>query len=265
MIDFADAPLPPGRSAIFGTVFNDINGNGIQDSNEIGVPGVSIALNGAFAASANTSTDGYYVFGDLVPGFYVVRETKPDGLISTTPDTVFVVAFADLVHRVNFGDRSPDLWAFVHGSVFDDFDGDGTQELGEQGIPGVSVSVGGLSKSTDGNGAYSFAVSSEGPIIVTETDLPGHLSTTPNTVSTDVVFGGSYTVDFGDLAPHGSTICGTVFNDTNGNGAHDAVEPGIPGVVVSLSGAVASSEITGANGFFRFDRSCRRALHRKRD
>lgn len=57
----------------------DLNGNGLQDSGEGGVPGVHIALmrNGEVAAETVSDQYGYYVFEAIYPGEYTLRVTAP--------------------------------------------------------------------------------------------------------------------------------------------------------------------------------------------
>ena len=40
----ADAPAAPSAATVRGTVFNDLNGNGRQDTGEPGIPGVKISV-----------------------------------------------------------------------------------------------------------------------------------------------------------------------------------------------------------------------------
>lgn len=70
---------------VSGTVFLDLNNNGIQDPNgDVGIANVALVLNGTTASgqavSMNTVTDaqGHYVFVGLLPGTYTVTEpTQP--------------------------------------------------------------------------------------------------------------------------------------------------------------------------------------------
>ena len=57
----------------------DLNGNGLQDGEEGGVPGVTIELVRAERIVASTVTDqyGYYVFEELYPAEYTLRVTWP--------------------------------------------------------------------------------------------------------------------------------------------------------------------------------------------
>ena len=67
----------PGRLGDF--CWLDLNGNGLQDGDEGGIPGVTIELmrNGTVAATAVSDQYGYYVIKDLYPGEYTLRVIAP--------------------------------------------------------------------------------------------------------------------------------------------------------------------------------------------
>ena len=86
--------LPPCTSGIGDFVWHDLNRNGIQDSGEPGIDGVTVQLRNADGAllfgSTTTNTDptgfahGYYQFTGLCGGAYtVVIQTPPTGLTPT--------------------------------------------------------------------------------------------------------------------------------------------------------------------------------------
>ncbi len=74
------------KASIGDFVFDDVDGDGTQDSGEPGISGVKVELlNAAGAVVATTTTDsnGKYLFDNLVPGTYSVRFTTPSGLEPT--------------------------------------------------------------------------------------------------------------------------------------------------------------------------------------
>jgi hypothetical protein len=93
---------PPGgpNGSVTGLVFLDNNGNGAQDSNEPGLPGVSVlvtAANGQIVSAVTDST-GVYTVSGVAPGAAtvdVVNSTLPPNLVQTAgtdPSSVVVPA-----------------------------------------------------------------------------------------------------------------------------------------------------------------------------
>ena len=82
-------PFDDGDTAKLGDyVWNDYNRNGIQDSTESGIAGVSVALfdsTGTKIKETTTDTDGRYLFDQLAAGEYSVGFEKPSGFSFTTP------------------------------------------------------------------------------------------------------------------------------------------------------------------------------------
>lgn len=126
--------------------------------------------------------------------------------------------------------------SMIFGTVYHDVDANGALDVGEPGLANAKVSLVGLSRETTTNsyGVYYLPVP-PGSYTVRETDPPGYLSTTANTVNVTVSSGGASQVDFGDRSgsPVGF-IRGTVYDDLDADGAMTGGEAGIPGVLLSL-------------------------------
>ena len=76
---------PTASSSIGDLVFLDPNGNGAQDTNEPGVPGVTVTLlnaGGFVVATTTTDASGNYLFPGLPAGTYTVRVTDTDGVLN---------------------------------------------------------------------------------------------------------------------------------------------------------------------------------------
>jgi len=68
-------------------VWNDLNGNGVQDSGEPGLGGVQVTLvtsTGVVVATQTTTETGHFLFENVVPGSYYIEFATPSGLIPTT-------------------------------------------------------------------------------------------------------------------------------------------------------------------------------------
>ena len=78
-------------------VWIDANGNGLQDSDEFGMPGINVTLvggSGNYVADQSTDADGFYRFEDLLPGSYSVENEIPDEYIFTPTVTINTFNFA---------------------------------------------------------------------------------------------------------------------------------------------------------------------------
>jgi gliding motility-associated-like protein len=170
-----------------------------------------------------------------------------------------------------------------------DVNGDGVQDAGEPGLPGLTVTLSGndfcgappaVAVATDlGGGIYEFAgVNPSGPAGYTINFdlLTGYQRTSPNETSDaldsdPVIASGNVTsvdvegdglvAELADIDAgywQFSTLSDFVFEDINGNGVNDG-EPGIDGVTVTLSGFdgdgdnVMIVDVTAGGGFYEFD------------
>ena len=188
----------PSAATIYGTVFDDLNGNGIQDVGEAGLPDVTVTLDGSI--SFTTDAQGGYYFVVTESGAHRVIEENPAGYFSTTPDEVHLNVILGDSYLLNFGDAgNGSEFAAIWGTVFDDADSDGAWDAGEFGLPGVTVTRDGLEPlTTNAYGGFTFVIHLAGEHLLVESDLPGYLSTTPNRVTVQVTTGHQYRVNFGD-------------------------------------------------------------------
>lgn len=206
-----------GNAFIGDFVWNDLNGNGIQDAGEPGINGVTVTL--TFPDGTTTSTvtafynnhNGYYDFKNLGPATYKVTFTTPAGFTPTVSNAgandsldsdpvnneVFVVIAS------NQSDFTVDA-GYVAGTpgnlrlgnqVWNDFDGDGKRDSNEPGIGNVTVT---LYRDDDGDnlpdgpeiattvtdvyGRYLFTELTPGRYIASIPLLPGY-SQSPNTTT----------------------------------------------------------------------------------
>ncbi|HEX9089896.1 MAG TPA: SdrD B-like domain-containing protein, partial [Anaerolineales bacterium] len=95
---------------------------------------------------------------------------------------------------------SPNL-ANIYGLVYEDTNGNGVKDPGENGIPDVVITMDGfVTATTASDGWYNFITAAEGMHTLVESDPVGYFSTTPNEVQVFVSLGNSYRVDYGDFA-----------------------------------------------------------------
>src|SRR5206468_3005773 len=67
-------------------VWQDTNGNGLQDSGEPGINNVTVNLlqGSTVVATTTTNSSGIYGFTGLTPGSYTVQFVAPSGYVFTT-------------------------------------------------------------------------------------------------------------------------------------------------------------------------------------
>ena len=241
-------------------VFQDTNGNGVQDPGEPGLPGVTVRVtdSGGKVQTGVTDANGDVTIPGVLAGtatVTVVESTLPAGVTAQTagvnPSTVQVTS--GQTADAGFDGYQPR--GVLTGLVWRDDNGDGIKDPSEIVLPGVTVTItdqfGKVTVvKTDANGQYSAIVAS-GPVTVVYTAPDNTRLTTNNDNQTVTVpTGGSVrAVDVG-YQPLTGGLTGTVFNDSNANGLKDAGEVGIPGATVTITDAKGKviTLVTDANG-----------------
>jgi RHS repeat-associated protein/uncharacterized repeat protein (TIGR01451 family) len=109
----SETVVPPLHIA--GTVFVDANANGLLDSGEAGLGGVTLTLHDAFnnfVATQDSASDGSYRFDGLVSGAYTVVETVLHCYGTSTPSALPVDVGAQAVDGQDFGLIENEAWQF---------------------------------------------------------------------------------------------------------------------------------------------------------
>ena len=134
---------------ISGTVFEDLDEDGLEEAGEGGFQGVTLDLiddMGNVIATAITDANGDYTFPDVPDGNYTVSVTDAAGILdnyrlTSGLDTLPVTMAGAPVTDVDFGYvRNPDT-ASIGDTVFFDANRDGIQNGSESGIGGVNVEL----------------------------------------------------------------------------------------------------------------------------
>ncbi len=244
-------------------VFQDTNGNGVQDPGEPGIQGVTVRVTdaGGKILTGVTDANGDVTIPGVIAGTATVTvdvTTLPPGLASQTagvnPSTVTVTT--GQTADAGFDGYQPR--GTVGGLVWRDDNGDGIRDPNEPVFPGITVTItdqfGKVTTVVTGpDGRYSAPVAS-GPVTVVYTDPVNHRLTTNNNTQTVTVptNGNVNAVDVG-YQPLTGGLEGRVFFDTNANGVQDPGEPGVPDVTVTITdakGAVVTLK-TDANGDYK--------------
>jgi hypothetical protein len=239
--------LPRPVSVISGVTFTDLNGNGLVDADEPGLPGMNVSLSsGAGELLSTTTTDqtGAYTFSDLSAGLYLVAASIAGEPLPGISAEVNVEAGLD--YTANFG-FVPSLTGTVSGGVWADADGDGSRSAEESGLGGMNV----ILLNADGeliaeavtadDGTYSLADVALGDYIVKLNDVPGGLAATfdpdgelDNQTAVTVTEAGAQ-ADFGYQVMSSSVISGLVWLETGNFGTRDSGETGLARATVRLS------------------------------
>jgi len=218
-----------------------------------GVP-TSIALGSFTDPSGKGPYAVLVIWGDGSPNsaFSVSTAGSLGSLTHTFTTTIHSFTTTILVSDASGDVSKPAVFGVgavgVSGTVFEDDNGDGSQDNGEIGLGGVQVyadlgNVGSFVSGdptaiTDGNGVYTLEGLAAGNYIIRQIIPSGYAQTYPANglgFHVTLVFHQVLpTQNFGDKFTQGaqSYITGTVFNDANGDGAQDNGEAGLAGVQV---------------------------------
>ena len=108
-VDFGNFTL----ITLSGQKFHDLDGDGVKEAGESGLPGwtiqLDIAANGTVDATAVTDALGNYSFANLGPGAYRIREVQQSGWTQTTANPADIVAVSGTnVSGIDFGNDQID-------------------------------------------------------------------------------------------------------------------------------------------------------------
>ncbi|MFK7958259.1 MAG: SdrD B-like domain-containing protein [Lysobacterales bacterium] len=261
-------------------VWNDLNGDGVQDTGEPGLEGVTVFIDANASGTPDggeaqdvTDSDGEYGLFNLDAGTYQVNvdaTTLPSGFVltgGTAPIDVSVFAGED-ARGVDFGYQQQD--ATIGDRVFNDLGGNGVDDQGDPGLSGVTVFIDANSNgvldgseaftTTDGNGAYDLTALPLGSYTVTvdATTVPTGFVLTTNdaSIAVSLTAGEDFNdADFGYQQAN-AQIGDLIWDDLNANGVFDNAEPGLNGVLVfadlNLNGIADSGEpmdVTVSGGY----------------
>jgi protocatechuate 3,4-dioxygenase beta subunit len=288
--DYDFGELLPG--GISGYVYADDNNDGVYDSSELPIAGVTLALLDATGTATGETTvtdiNGYYEFTNLAPGVYGVIETQPsgyyDGLdtagsaggVAQNPGdkiTGATIGSGTFATDYNFGELRP---GGLSGYVYVDEDNDGVFDASEAPIAGVTLALldasgtaTGATTVTDANGYYEFTNLEPGTYGVIETQPTGYqdgldsagsaggVAHNPGDKITGAVIGSNeFATDynFGELQP--GQLSGRVFVDYDGDDVLDYNERALEGVTIRLlndEGVKVAETTTDSDGRYTFD------------
>ncbi|MEX0678238.1 MAG: SdrD B-like domain-containing protein [Pirellulales bacterium] len=275
--------------SISGYVHVSDTGDCLNDPTAQPLSGVTIYLldgAGNVIGTTQTNDDGFYIFDNLPPGTYGVREVQPEGYLDgleyvgsaggTLADDlitgVVLISGVDAV-EYDFCELPP---SGISGYVYLDLDNDGVKDPGEVGIGGVTVFLKdaggrptGATAVTDANGYYQFTGLYPGTYGVGELQPAGYLdgldspgsaggfAMNPGDMITGAVLAaGVVAVDynFGELLP--VSISGYVHVDDTGDCENNPDALPLSGVTIHLldsAGNIIATTQTNDDGFYVFN------------
>ena len=263
---------------VHGIKFEDLNGDGRYQLEEQALSNWTIELDinsdGVVDLTTLTDAQGNYRFPSVPPGdisvqplTLTIREVPQAGWFQTKPKMEHRFAMkSGLVVTADFGNfRVFD----IHGSKFDDVDGNGDRRAGEPGLEGweIRLDFGSdgsieLRTTTDSNGAYLFedAVPSDFSLLpltvtISEEERPGYTRTVPpDHRPVPIQSGQDIELDFGNF--QNMTLAGRKFHDENENGLLDSGESGLRNWTIQMDldsdGVFDETTTTGPDGFYEF-------------
>lgn len=280
-------------SAISDYVWEDLDGNGIQDAGEPGINGASVSLfdlNDELVATAVADENGLYVFDGLIPGQYYLQFLAPEDYVFTQQDQgdndvvdsdadasgltgVIALTSGQVDTTQDAGILQP---AFIGDYIWEDANFDGIQDIDEAGLADMPVDLFDLngnlvaSTTTDVWGYYSFSVM-PGSYYVQFTAPEGYYFTAQNqgtdpTLDSDADAWGATAVftlvsgqadfDYDAGVYLGLSIGDYAWEDLNADGIQDFDETGLPDVTVNLFDSLnnlIATTLTDITGFYQFD------------
>ena len=185
-------------------VFDDLDGDGIEDGGEPGLAGVDVSVVDSAGAphDLSTSASGDATLIGAPIGDATITYSTPSGMALTTGNDVQIVTVVD---STNVAGAVVGYEAVPTGSlgghVFTDEDGNGIEDGADTGLEGVNVSVtdanGAVTDTTtDGNGDYSVSSLAVGDADIDVSTPVGFTLTTANAAQVvTVTDGGTATGD----------------------------------------------------------------------
>jgi hypothetical protein len=165
----------PTQFKLDGYKFKDMNENGVMDSGEVGIPGVTIILDNG-KATATTDNKGYFSFTvDAGTHTVAVDESTAPGYYPTTPTSLS----ASEGKTVYFGNAP---YGSIYGKKWNDKNKNGRYDNCEPPVDGVTIQLSGESvkeTKTAADGSYCFTGLKAGTYTVKEIVPYGWQATGP--------------------------------------------------------------------------------------
>jgi hypothetical protein len=234
--------IPPPTVALSGTVFDDLDNDGVMDSGDLGIGGVALDLydqaTGTVVATTITQADGAYLFPDVPVGIYSLVQAQPagyldgkesagtfGGIVDNSQDCNTISGVQALIGGTigsgyNFAEIQPSR---IQGLVWEDFNDDGEVNYSEKAIEGVEVHLTGIDDrgqavdlimTTDSQGIFEFTDLRPGIYALAEVQPAGFLDGQDSLGTVNGLLSGSAAVNdqFSGIALPGPGSDGVNYN-----------------------------------------------------
>ena len=275
--------IRPGT--VEGDVFTDLNDNGLRESGENGMEGVTVRLvseDGEEAFRAEIGADGHFLFDAVMPGRYYVEYQLPEntviGKTAAGGNEISGEGRTDVFDFKTGGYQKAPLCGVltlgrIEGTAYQDHNGNGMQDSGEETLAGMTVKLipsrndlEEISAVTGDDGSfildalrpdeYTLEAACPEGFAMSRTDylgLPLTAGKTTQRVTLEVSMGATWDGQMtGAVIP--AAIRGRVWMDENNNGLFDDGEKTPAGLTITVidesTGNVFDTPVTDAEGFF---------------
>jgi uncharacterized delta-60 repeat protein len=231
-----------GDSAgISGRVFHDVNGDGIRQSSEAAVSGVTVTLQDNHGPTLTTVSDGngLYSFPALPAGTRAtITYQAPAGFLATADGEHNQFTISPTQNVLNLGVAHP---AIITGTVYYDATRSGIFEPGDLPASGVIVQATaftgfdlgevGVGVNSAADGTFTLLAAPGTEALGVQTSNTASLFATSPFPILDLTEGESIHLNFlvTKIANYPTSISGYVFNDVNGDGKQESTDPGLKG------------------------------------
>ncbi len=276
------------KGSIGDRVWEDTNGNGIQDAGEPNLDDVVVRLydeSGREIAFTRT-VNGSYIFTDLDPGNYVVRvdlqdfvpsiHADSDPLSNSDIENIYFYGSTGTI-TLGSGEQRSDIdfgltrSGSICGHAYNDRNGDGSENAMDTPFPGVVVNLYDSSCNllrsvmTDSNGDFCFNGLAQGDYFIAYDLEEGYVAGGVGyNNSVDITTGKlRINLEYGESSNGNdvgifrlSEVGGFVWDDSNNNGIQDPGEEGLVGVDIGLytcTDELVRTTSTDETGHYVFD------------